>query len=149
MHRSTYHFCSMSGADWKLINLVHPNYFAQAWPTVKPMVEAAMAHAKGEITSDQLKVYIAEGRYQLIVFIEADKVIGAVVVEWINYPNDRVMFINAIGGKTTKECVSELFDWAKAQGATSVRGAAHESVARLWRMKYGFSTIYYMVEKRL
>lgn len=132
------------------IEILNPNYLHQFWPTVEPMLARAMAHAKGEITLEQLKVYLSNGTYQLILFIDdSEQIIGAVAYEWISYPNDRCFYILAIGGKTNKECVSQMFDFAKAQGATTVRGAAHESVSRLWRMKYGFETIYYMVEKRL
>lgn len=131
------------------IEIIHPNYLAQIWPKVSEMIDSAMNYAKGEITTDQLKVFLSRGEYQLMVYVDDNKIVGAVVIEWINYPNDRVMFINAIGGKTTKEHVEQMFNWAKANGATSVRGSAHKAVARLWRMKYGFQTIYYTVERRL
>lgn len=131
------------------IEILNPNYLHQFWPTVEPMLARAMEHAKGEITLEQLKVYLSDGTYQLILFIDGELVFGAVAYEWTNYPNDRCFYILAIGGKTSSECVSQMFGYAKSQGATTVRGSAHKSVARLWRMKYGFETIYYMVEKRL
>ena len=131
------------------IDIIPPNYIAQNWGVVGEMVDKAMKYAKGEITTDQLRVYLARGEYQLMVYLEDEKIVGAVVIEWINYPNDRVMFINAIGGKTTQEHVTKMFDWAKHMGATAVRGSAHKAVARLWKMKYGFETIYYTVERRL
>lgn len=131
------------------IDIVPANYIAQTWHKVSHMLDRAMEHAKGEINLDQLKVYLTRGEYQLMIYLADGEIIGALAIEWINYPNDRVMFINAIGGKTRAECVNKMFEWAKLNGATSVRGSAHESVARLWKMKYGFNTIYYTVEKRL
>lgn len=131
------------------IDIIPANYVAQNWPLVKGMLDKAMQHAKGEITTEQIKVFLTRGEYQLMVYLDDKEIIGAIVIEWINYPNDRVMFINAIGGKTNPECVAKMCDWAKKMGATSIRGSAHESVARLWKMKYGFNTIYYTVEKRL
>ena len=131
------------------IDLVPTNYLQVVWPKVSHMIDSAMKHAKGEINTDQIKVYLATGEYQLLVFLEGKTIIAAVVIEWINYPNARVMFINAMGGKTNKTCADKMFEWAKQNGATSVRGAAHESVARLWKMKFGFETIYYLVEKKL
>jgi hypothetical protein len=131
------------------IDIIPPNYVAQMWPKVSSMLEKAMNYAKGEISLDQLKVYLIRGEYQLMIYLQDGEIIGAIVIEWINYPNDRVMFINAIGGKTHADCVEKMYLWAKSLGATAVRGSAHESVARLWKMKYGFNTIYYTVEKRL
>ena len=48
-------------------------------------------------------MFIIQGQQVLLLIIEEDKICGAVTVEWINYPNDRIAFITAIGGKTDKE----------------------------------------------
>lgn len=133
----------------KTIAVVPPQYIHQAWEKAGKFIEAGMEHAKGECTADQLKVWLIDGSHQLMVFLEDEKVVGAVEFSWQNMPNDRVFYINSIGGKTTKEHTEQMFNWAKMAGATTVRGCARESVARLWRMKYGFESIYIMVEKRL
>lgn len=131
------------------IEIIHPNYISQVWPLVEAFFNACEPHGTGEITTNQMKVMLSRGEYQLMLFNGVDKPVGALVVSFINYPNTRVMFVHAIGGKTTKEHVIEMFQWAKSHGATAVRGQARESVARLWAMKYGFETISYNVEKRL
>ena len=84
-----------------------------------------------------------------MLFLEGTEIVGAVEFMYNNSPNDRIFYINAIGGKTTKEHTEQMFNFAKANGCTSVRGCARESVARLWRQKYDFESIYIMVEKRL
>lgn len=133
----------------KQIDIVPINYIAQVWPKVGGFVSDAMAHAKGECNADQLKVQLMQGISQLMIYVDEGEIVGAVVLEWNNAPNDRIMFINAIGGKTSPEHTALMFDWARSQGATTVRGCARESVSRLWRMKYGFNEIYRMVERRL
>ena len=94
-------------------------------------------------------MFIIQGQQVLLLIIEEDKICGAVTVEWINYPNDRIAFITAIGGKTDKEGYELFFKWVKDSGGTAVRGAAFEAVAKLWKQKYGFKETYIMVEKRL
>jgi hypothetical protein len=133
----------------KTIAIVPIEFIHQAWQKCGHMIEAAMAHAKGECTADQLKTSLVSGRHQLMLFMEDTDIIGAVEFEFNNFPNDRVFYINAIGGKTTPEHTQQMFEFAKANGATTVRGSARESVARLWRQKYGFESIYIIVEKRL
>lgn len=133
----------------KSIDVIHANYIAQIWKLVEGYINDAMAHAKGECTADQLKVGLVRQNQFLMVYVDENKIVGAVVFEWNNLPNDRIFYINAIGGKTSKEHTEMMFNWAKSQGATTVRGCARESVARLWRIKYGFNEIYRMVEKRL
>ena len=133
----------------KNIYIVPVDFIQQAWDKCGHMIEAAMEHAKGECSAEQLKVFLIQGQHSLMLFLEDDEVIGAVEFMLDMQPNDKVFYINAIGGKTTKEHTDMMFNWAKATGATTVRGCARESVARLWRMKYGFESIYIMVEKRL
>lgn len=133
----------------KSIDVIHANYIAQLWVLVEKYINDAMEHAKGECTAEQLKVNLVDGSLNLMIYVENERIVGAVVFEWNNMPNDRIFYINAIGGKTSLEHTNMMFNWAKSKGATSVRGCARESVARLWRMKYGFNEIYRMVEKRL
>lgn len=108
-----------------------------------------MKHAKGEINTDQVKSFLVNGQYELMVFLEDNQVIGSVVFQLSHYPNDTIFYVVALGGKTTKECADKMFAYAQFRGCTTCRGSAHKSVARLWRMKYGFSEIYYVMEKRL
>lgn len=133
----------------KTIEIVPREYVHQAWEKCGKFIEDAMEHAKGECTADQLKVRLSDGTHQLMVFLEDKEIVGAVEFSYSAYPNDRVFYINAIGGKTSKEHTEQMFNYAKMTGATTVRGSARESVARLWRQKYGFESIYITVEKRL
>lgn len=131
------------------IYVVPLQFVHHAWEKAGKFIEKGMEHAKGECTADQLKVFLIQGQHQLMLFLEDEKVVGAVEFMFEEAPNDRIFYINAIGGKTTKEHTDQMFQWAKLNGATTVRGCARESVARLWRMKYNFESIYIMVEKRL
>lgn len=133
----------------KAIDVIPREYVAQSWGKVDGFIRAAMDHAKGECDVSHLKLWCISGQNQLLVFLEENKIVGAVVYYMEDMPNDRIFYISAIGGKTTPEHTQAMFDWAISQGATCVRGCARESVARLWRMKYGFEEIYRMVEKRL
>lgn len=133
----------------KTIQLVPIEFIHKAWEKCGHMIESAMNHAKGECTAEQLKVFLVQGQHQLLVFLEDTEIVGAVEFMFDDTPNDRIFYINAIGGKTTKEHTDQMFAFAKSAGCTAVRGCARESVARLWRQKYDFESIYIMVEKRL
>ena len=80
-----------------------------------------------------------------------DKIVGAMTVEFINYPNERVMFITALGGKgiVNNTTFSQVEKWAKMQGATKSAAWAKESQARLYTQKAGFNTMRFVMEKKL
>jgi hypothetical protein len=130
--------------------VVPTSHIQQTWDKVEIMLDRAMAHSGGEYDLDQLKVLLTQGRQVLCVGTEEDLIIKcAMTIEWINYPNDRVAFITAIGGKTDKQGFGEFELWVKANGGTKIQGAAFEAVARLWKRAYGFENRYIIVEKRI
>jgi len=130
--------------------VVPTEHIQQTWDKVEIMLDRAMAHSGGEYDLDQLKVLLTQGRQVLCVGAEEDLIIKcAMTIEWINYPNDRVAFITAIGGKTDKQGFGEFEQWVKANGGTKIQGAAFEAVARLWKRAYGFKNRYIIVEKQI
>ena len=130
--------------------VVETNRIQQLWPDVDQMLAKAMQHSGGEYSLEQLKVMLTQGRQVLCVGTESDlKIKCAMTIEWINYPNDRVAFITAIGGKTDKQGLSEFENWVRANGGTKIQGATFEAVARLWKRAYGFENRYIIVEKKI
>lgn len=130
--------------------LVQNTHIQQTWDKVEKMLGDAMKHSGGEYDLEQLKVMLVEGRQTLLVTANEDMSIKcSFTIEWINYPNDRVAFITAIGGKTCKDGWNQFLEWVKANGGTKVQGAAYESVARLWKRLYGFENRYILVERKL
>jgi hypothetical protein len=133
-----------------MLSLKIVNNVQQAWSDVEGMLDSALKHSAGEYNLDQLKVMLVEGRQVLLVLVdEENKIQTAFSVEWINYPNDRVAFLTAIGGKTDLNAFNQFKDWVKASGGTKIQGAAFESVARLWKKKLGFENRYIIVEYAL
>ena len=79
-------------------------YVNQAWPMVERFISDALQYGGDDYTLDQVRVYIATGQWLLVVAVDLEGVIkGAATVSFSNYPNDRVAFITAIGGKTRKK----------------------------------------------
>jgi hypothetical protein len=103
-----------------------------------------------EFSLDQMKVFIANGSWMLFVVEEEQKICGAVVVTFANYPNDRIAFVTAIGGKfiSSRETSDKFKALLKGMGATKIQGYARESVARLWK-RIGFTNKQILVEYKL
>jgi hypothetical protein len=122
----------------------------QVWNQVEDMLASAMVHVDGEYTLDQLKVMLVDGKQTLLVLVDDDnKIQTAFTIQWIDYPNDKVAFLTAIGGKTDLNAFNQFKDWVKASGGTKIQGATFESVARLWKMKLGFKHKYTIMEYEL
>ena len=123
----------------------------RTWNMVEGYLQAALEHAKGDYTIDQVKSYLAQGNWTLVVASDDEnKVHGAAAINFFNRPNDRVAFIVAIGGKliTNQDTFKQLKQYLIAMGATALEGASRESAARLW-MRYGLTEKYRIVGVKL
>lgn len=123
----------------------------RTWDMVEEYIQAALDHAKGDYTIDQVKTYLTQGNWTLLVATDDEnKIHGASVVNFYNRPNDRVAFVVTIGGKliTSKDTFEQLKNYLVAMGATVLEGTARESTARLWA-RYGFSEKHRIVGVKL
>jgi hypothetical protein len=126
-------------------------YIHQHWEEVAKYLQPALDLGGVEdFTLDQMKVYIINGTWTLFVVAEADKLCGAVVVAFSNYPNSRIAFVTAIGGKfiSSQETFNKFKTVLKSMGVTKIQGAARESVARLWK-RIGFVNKQILVEQKI
>lgn len=122
------------------------------WSAVEPFIKSAEEKSgDAEYTAEQVKVYLITGQWQLLVVVtDTQEICGAIVVNYVNYPSDRVAFITAIGGKSiaTEEGYNSMCSVLRSFGATKIQGIARESVARLWE-RLGFKQRAILVEARL
>ena len=123
----------------------------RVWIDVEKYVESAIKHSKGDYTTQQVKAFVTSGQWSLLVAVEGETVIGCATISFYNRPNDRVALVTAIGGRmiANTDTFKQLKIFAESNGATVIEGAARESIARLWRQKFGFAPKYQIVELRL
>jgi hypothetical protein len=133
------------------LQTVHPNYIHQIWDKIESFFDRAMLAGTDDYNVDQLKMLLVEGKQNLFVFVENEKIIGALAVELINYANHRVAYTSAIGGKGLfdENTIKQYEDWARSQGVTKIRAFAKDAQARLYKMKMGFDISTHVVEKNL
>jgi hypothetical protein len=135
-----------------VIKVIPSQHISQSWGLVEQFIKNAEEKFGGaEYTTDQIKVYLVQGQWMLLVAVdENNEVHGAATVSFINYPNDRVAFVTAIGGKlvTSEETFMQMSEILKVNGATKIQGVAKEAVARLWK-RFGFEEKAILVEAKL
>jgi hypothetical protein len=133
------------------VSIVSIDHVNTVWPEMAPFIKSSLATSLGDYTIDQVKLLILQGSYQLLAITNNDGLIGATVVYFINYPSKRVCYVFCLGGKNlmNEETISQVADWAKANGATSFRATVQDAQARLYKQKAGFTIARYVVEKAL
>ena len=134
------------------VQIVAPNNIYSVWEDIKEYLNASINVSTHDCTIEQLKMLLIRGEQTLLVSVnDNSKINGAMTVEFINYPNNRVMHITALGGNgiVNDETFSHVESWAKMQGATKASAWAQEAQARLYKIKSNFNTVRYVVEKDL
>ena len=134
------------------VQIVVPNNIYSVWEDIKEYLNASINVSTHDCTIEQLKMLLVRGEQTLLISVnENSKLNGAMTVEFINYPNNRVMHITALGGNgiVNDETFSQVEAWAKMQGATKASAWAQEAQARLYKIKSNFNTVRYVVEKDL
>ena len=135
------------------INIQHipVEYIAQTWPLLEQHIASAEKFGGDDYTTDQIKVYLAKGLWQLFAAVNEENVVqGAATVLFQNYPNDRVAFVTTMGGSmmVNEEVLSAFKQVLKGFGATKLQGAMRPSMVRLSE-KLGFVERYVIVEVKI
>lgn len=126
-------------------------YMAQTWPLLEKHIASAEKFGGDDYTTDQIKVYLAKGLWQLFAAVNEENVVqGAATVLFQNYPNDRVAFVTTMGGSmmVNEEVLSAFKQTLKGFGATKLQGAMRPSMVRLSE-KLGFVERYAIVEVKI
>lgn len=139
----------MINSKSKTIAIVPIEFIHQAWEKCKEFLEPAFDHAHGDYSIDMAKTYLSQEKHKLILFLENETIVGATIFSINISPTANTFYIQATGGKTTKEHMDKMFEYAKTLGATKVKACCRESVARLCRQRYKFKEIYTMIERNL
>lgn len=115
------------------IEQVPVQYVHAVWPDVERFLKKPVLYAHGEFTIEQLRAYVADGSWQLLVATEGATVHGAMVIHTFNRPNHRVAFVMAVGGRgiISRDTFTQLGDFARLWGAQRIECAARPAVGRL------------------
>jgi len=119
-------------------------FAAQTWGLVQGFLAKSQQYAQSDYTLDQIQMYVCTGQWLLLVATDdAQKVCGAMTVEFVNKPTKRVAFVTGTGGKfiINEDTFKQLENLCRANGATTIECAARDSVAKLL-VRYGFTEKY-------
>jgi hypothetical protein len=133
------------------IRTVGQQYISQTWDLIEKYIVESQQYGGGDYSSEHVKVYLTSGQWLLIVAVDEQNVIhGAMTITFNNYPNHRVAFITATGGKgiITKNSLQQLREILKSFGATKIRAAVRPSMERLLH-RVGFYKRYTIAETQI
>jgi hypothetical protein len=130
---------------------VHPNELPKVWPIAAPMLQRAIDLDPDLITIEQVEYSVRTGRSFLLVWEEPEEgITGAVTVDIIDYPRERVAHVNLMGGKgvVRTHVFEEAKNWMRLMGATTTQCWAKGTLVQMYE-KMGMTNTHQVMREKL
>jgi len=130
---------------------VHPNELPKIWPIAAPLLQRAIDLDPAVVTIEQVEFSIRTGRTFLLVWDEPEEgITGAVTVEFIDYPRERVAHVNLMGGKgvVRQHVFDEAKNWMRSFGATKAQCWARGTLVQMYE-KMGMTNTHQVMRTEL
>lgn len=115
---------------------IPPTHLPQIWPIAAPLLQKAIDLDPSAITIEQAEHAVRTGRSFLLVWEEpGEGITGAVTVDIIDYPRERVAHVNLMGGKgiVRDHVFEEAKQWMRERGATKAQCWARGSLVEMYK----------------
>ena len=132
------------------VHHVEPQWVYTVWGEVEPLLVKSNANGVGLDNIEHLKYEVTAGICILLIGIKDGKITGASTIKFINYPNARVAFITAFGGRfvTGDDEFNQYMNIVKSFGATKIQAWCKDAQTRLFK-RLGFDHITNVIERDL
>lgn len=133
------------------LQYVNPAQLPQAWPVVAPLLQRAIDIDPTAITIDQAEHSVRTGKSHLLVWVELDEgITGAVTVDFIDYPRERIAHVNLMGGKgiVREHVFEDAKKWMRSMGATKAQCWCKENLVPMYQ-KMGMENTHHVMRIKL
>jgi len=130
---------------------IRPNELPQVWPIAAPLLQKAIDLEPEALTIEQVEYQVRTGHIYLLVWEEPNEgITGAVTVEFIDYPRERVAHVNLMGGKgiVRDHVFEEAKQWMRAFGATKAQCWARGTLVQMYE-KMGLENTHQVMRIKL
>jgi hypothetical protein len=133
------------------LQYVHPTQLPQAWAVAAPLLQKAIDIDPAAMTIEQVEYAIRTGKSHLLVWVEPDEgITGAVTVDFIDYPRERVAHVNLMGGKgiVREHVFEDAKKWMRSMGATKAQCWCKDNLVRMYE-KMGMENTHHVMRIKL
>ena len=134
-----------------MLHQIHPNQLPHVWTAAARMLQKAIDLEPETITIEQVEYSIRTGRVFLLMWEEPEEgFTGAVTVEFIDYPRERIAHVNLMGGKgiVRSHVFDAAKDWMKSFGATKAQCWARGTLVQMYE-KMGMENTHQVMRVKL
>ena len=130
---------------------IRPNELPQVWPIAAPLLQKAIDLEPEMITIEQVEYLVRTGKTFLLVWEEPNVgITGAVTVDFMDFPRERIAHVNLMGGKgiVRDHVFEEAKQWMRTYGATKAQCWARGTLVQMYE-KMGFENTHQVMRIKL
>jgi hypothetical protein len=130
---------------------IRPNELPQVWPTARQLIAKYTEMEPEAATLEQIEHMVRTGRINLLVWEEpGEGITGAVTVEFIDYPRERVAHVDYMGGKAIvrQHVFEEAMNWMRLFGATKAQCWCRKTLVPMYE-KMGMENTHHVMRIEL
>ena len=130
---------------------ITPAQLPQVWDVVAPMLQRAIDLDPELNTIEQVEFAVRTGRTYLLIWDEpGEGITGAVTVDIIDYPRERVAHVNLMGGKgiVRTHVFDEAKNWMRLMGATTAQCWTKGTLVQMYE-KMGMTNTHQVMREKL
>jgi len=133
------------------LHYVSPVQLPTVWPIAAPLLQKAIDLDPSMVTIEQVEYAVRTGRTFLLVWEDLDEgITGAVTLEFIDYPRERVAHVDLMGGKgiVRDHVFEEAKQWMRSMGATKAQCWAKGTLVQMYE-KMGMENTHQVMRVKL
>tara|TARA_R110000824_G_scaffold208739_1_gene394561 strand:- start:1246 stop:1734 length:489 start_codon:yes stop_codon:yes gene_type:complete len=144
---------SINTPEYFEISIVPPEMLSSCWEQCTKYLQKATVRSHGRWTLENLRQKITNNQQHLwISFVpESFTIIGCATTSFVDYPNNRMLSIEFLGGENMEswvwEGIEKMEEWAKDNGCIGIEAIGRKGFWH-WLKDKGFDKSYTVFEKR-
>ena len=136
--------------------LVKTDDIDNIWLGVKPLIQKALDHAEGALTTTDVLRLLLNDKQQLWIGIENNSIFSALVSEVINYPRHKILRIityATITGHGMDEWYESMLepveDFARSKGCSALEAWCRKGLTRKLDWDHTYAVVYKRIKPKL
>lgn len=116
--------------------LLFPEEVKERWDVISKLLNRAVEHGRGEVTTDDILAMVGEGRMGVLALEEDGEIAAVTAFEILVYPHRRILNFAFTGGRNARSIVDnfdKIEEVARSMDADAISCMCRPAVARLIR----------------
>ena len=134
--------------------LIRPDDVQDVWPGARPLIEKALVHAEGGLTTTDILRFVLTGAQELWVGFQDTDIFTALITEIIQYPRSKTLRIITFATTTGHDMdiwydgiMDQLEEFGRANGCDGIEAWCRKGLARKLDWDHTYAVVFKTIKQ--